>query len=176
MARFTTTLWSINWPICFLVQSELVLKQSASSFCSHFVIMRPSQHLTFHQQPLATWYLTIARFQTGCSQTEVATELRVSECHQQIATERRGRVTERHTSRHTLATSHTDYHFIVNTALRNQMMNATQLQAHLREVRGTQVPLQTIWNHLHQHGLPARWPEMVPSGTGVIVLNGPGRI
>ena len=33
--------------------------------------MRPRQHLTSDQQ-----YLAIARLQTGCSQTEVATELR----------------------------------------------------------------------------------------------------
>ncbi|KAJ8362867.1 hypothetical protein SKAU_G00116980, partial [Synaphobranchus kaupii] len=50
-------------------------------------------------------------------------------------------------------------------ALRNRMMNATQLQAHLREVRGTQVSRQTIRNRLHQRGLRARRPARVPDHT-----------
>ncbi|MED6232706.1 hypothetical protein ATANTOWER_001310 [Ataeniobius toweri] len=50
-----------------------------------------------------------------------------------------GRVTKRHRSGRPLATSHTDDGFIVNSALRNQMINGTQLQAHLTEVRGIQV-------------------------------------
>uniref|UniRef100_A0A665V7J6 Transposase Tc1-like domain-containing protein n=1 Tax=Echeneis naucrates TaxID=173247 RepID=A0A665V7J6_ECHNA len=62
-------------------------------------------------------------------------------------------VTERHRSGRPSATSHTDERFIVNSALRNQMMNATQLQAHFREVRGTQVSRQTIRNRLRQRGL-----------------------
>uniref|UniRef100_A0A667WHT7 Transposase Tc1-like domain-containing protein n=1 Tax=Myripristis murdjan TaxID=586833 RepID=A0A667WHT7_9TELE len=76
-----------------------------------------------------------------------------------------GRVTERHRSGHPLATSHTDDRFIVNSALWNRMMNATQLQARLREVRGTQVSCQTIRNRLHQHGLRARRPARVPDHT-----------
>uniref|UniRef100_A0A667WJH9 Transposase Tc1-like domain-containing protein n=1 Tax=Myripristis murdjan TaxID=586833 RepID=A0A667WJH9_9TELE len=70
-----------------------------------------------------------------------------------------GRVTERHRSGRPLATSHTDDRFIVNSALRNRMMNATQLQAR------TQVSLQTIRNRLHQHGLRARRPARVPDHT-----------
>uniref|UniRef100_A0A3Q2YAR5 Transposase Tc1-like domain-containing protein n=1 Tax=Hippocampus comes TaxID=109280 RepID=A0A3Q2YAR5_HIPCM len=54
------------------------------------------------------------------------------------------------TSRRPLATSNKDDHYIVNNAPRNWMMNATQLKAHLREVRGTQVSRQTIRNRLHQ--------------------------
>uniref|UniRef100_A0A673KE60 Transposase Tc1-like domain-containing protein n=1 Tax=Sinocyclocheilus rhinocerous TaxID=307959 RepID=A0A673KE60_9TELE len=56
-----------------------------------------------------------------------------------------GRVTERHRSGRPLATSHADDRFIVNSALRNRMMNATQLQARLKgEMRGTRVSHQTI--------------------------------
>uniref|UniRef100_A0A667Y6R5 Tc1-like transposase DDE domain-containing protein n=1 Tax=Myripristis murdjan TaxID=586833 RepID=A0A667Y6R5_9TELE len=90
------------------------------------------------------------------SYTEVATELRVSQSvisRLQQRYRETGRVTERHRSGRPLATSHTDDRFIVNSALRNRMMNATQLQARLREVRGTQVSRQTIRNRLHQHGL-----------------------
>ncbi|KAJ8370082.1 hypothetical protein SKAU_G00101100 [Synaphobranchus kaupii] len=125
--------------------------------------MRPRRHLTIDQQ-----YLAIARLQTGCSQREVATELRVSQSvisRLQQRYRETGRVTERHRSGRPLATSHTDDRFIVNSALRNRMMNATQLQAHLREVRGTQVSRQTIRNRLHQRGLRARRPARVPDHT-----------
>uniref|UniRef100_A0A667XNA2 Transposase Tc1-like domain-containing protein n=1 Tax=Myripristis murdjan TaxID=586833 RepID=A0A667XNA2_9TELE len=106
--------------------------------------------------------------QTGCSQAEVATELRVSQSvisRLQQRYRETGRVTERHRSGRPLATSHTDDRFIVNSALRNRMMNATQLKARLREVRGTQVSCQTIRNRLHQHGLRARRPARVPDHT-----------
>ena len=125
---------------------ELVFKQSSSSCCSHFDIMRPRRHLTTDQQ-----YLAIVRLQTGCSQTDVPTELRVSQSvisRLQQRYRETGRVTERHRSGRPLTTSHTDDRFIVN-----RMMNATQLQAHLREVRGTQVSCQIIQNRLHQSGL-----------------------
>uniref|UniRef100_A0A671PR07 Transposase Tc1-like domain-containing protein n=1 Tax=Sinocyclocheilus anshuiensis TaxID=1608454 RepID=A0A671PR07_9TELE len=49
---------------------------------------------------------------------------RMQQRHREI-----GRVTERHRSGRPLATSHADDRFIVNTALQNRMMNATQLQA-----------------------------------------------
>ncbi|KAL7859360.1 hypothetical protein SRHO_G00145070 [Serrasalmus rhombeus] len=64
------------------------------------------------------------------SQTEVATE-----CHQRVVTEiqREWKSHRKHRSGRPLATAHTDDHLIVNSALRNRMMNATQLQAHLRE-------------------------------------------
>uniref|UniRef100_A0A671VKC8 HTH cro/C1-type domain-containing protein n=1 Tax=Sparus aurata TaxID=8175 RepID=A0A671VKC8_SPAAU len=153
----------MNRPIHFLVQLESVFKQSSSSCCSHFDIMRPRRHLTIDQQ-----YLAIARLQTGCSQTEVATELRVSQSvisRLQQRYRETGRVTERHRSGRPLATSHTDDRFIVNSALRNRMMNADQIQAHLREVRGTQVSRQTIRNRLHQCGLRARRPARVPDHT-----------
>uniref|UniRef100_A0A673LUM0 Transposase Tc1-like domain-containing protein n=1 Tax=Sinocyclocheilus rhinocerous TaxID=307959 RepID=A0A673LUM0_9TELE len=67
-----------------------------------------------------------------------------------------GRVTEMHRSGCPLATSHADDRFIVNSALRNRMMNAI-LQTRLREVRGTRVSCQTC--------LRARRPT--PPGTGV---------
>ena len=44
-------------------------------------------------------------------------------------------------------------------------MNATQLQAHLREVRSTQVSGQIIQNSLYQCGLRARLPARVPDHT-----------
>ena len=94
-------------------------------------------------------YLAIAMLQTGRSQTEVATEFRVSQSVISRLQQRHretGRVTERHRSGRPLATSHADDGYIVNNALRNQMMNATQLQARSREVRGTQVSRQTIGN------------------------------
>uniref|UniRef100_A0A3Q3G5H9 Transposase Tc1-like domain-containing protein n=1 Tax=Kryptolebias marmoratus TaxID=37003 RepID=A0A3Q3G5H9_KRYMA len=67
-----------------------------------------------------------------------------------------GRVRERHRSGCPLAKSHTDDCFVVNSALWNRMMNATQLQAHLREVRGTPLSRQTIRNCLHLRGLHRR--------------------
>uniref|UniRef100_A0A3B3QRZ8 Transposase Tc1-like domain-containing protein n=1 Tax=Paramormyrops kingsleyae TaxID=1676925 RepID=A0A3B3QRZ8_9TELE len=76
-----------------------------------------------------------------------------------------GRVTERHRSGRPLATSHTDDRFIVNSALRNRMMNATQFQAQLREERGTQVSRQTIRNCSHQCCLRARRFARVPDHT-----------
>jgi len=86
----------MNRPIHFLVQLELVFKQSSSSCCSHFDIMRPRRQLTIDQQYLAT-----ARLLTGCSQTDVATELRVSQSviiRLQQRNRETGRVTERHRS------------------------------------------------------------------------------
>ncbi|CAK6970414.1 Transposable element Tcb1 [Scomber scombrus] len=150
----------MNRRIHFLIQLELVFTQSSSSCCSHFDIMRPRRHLTIDQQ-----YLAIVRLQTGCSQTVLATELRVSQSvisRLQQRYRENGRFTERHRSGRPLATSYTDDHFIVNSALRNRMTNATQLQAHLREVRGTQVSRQAFRNCLHQHGLRARRPARVP--------------
>uniref|UniRef100_A0A3Q2ZIR4 Transposase Tc1-like domain-containing protein n=1 Tax=Hippocampus comes TaxID=109280 RepID=A0A3Q2ZIR4_HIPCM len=73
-----------------------------------------------------------------------------------------GRVTERCRSRRPLATAHADDRYIVKNALGNRMMNATQLQGRLREVRGTQVSRQTIENSLHQRGLSTRAPARVP--------------
>ncbi|KAJ8371333.1 hypothetical protein SKAU_G00113610 [Synaphobranchus kaupii] len=64
-----------------------------------------------------------------------------------------GRVTERHRSGRPLATSHTDDRFIVNSALRNRMMNATQLQAHLRET-GETVALKKVALRKLEDGIP----------------------
>lgn len=55
------------------------------------------------------------------------------------------RLQQRHRETGTV-TAHADDYFVVNSALRKWMMNATQLQAHLREVRAT------------QHALCAGWP------------------
>uniref|UniRef100_A0A3Q3MSS0 HTH cro/C1-type domain-containing protein n=1 Tax=Mastacembelus armatus TaxID=205130 RepID=A0A3Q3MSS0_9TELE len=89
--------------------------------------MRPRRHLTIDQRYLA-------RLQTGVSQREVATEIGVSQSVISRLRQRyreTGRVTERHRSGRPLATSCADHRLIVNSALRNRMMNATQLQAHL---------------------------------------------
>ncbi|MEQ2231386.1 hypothetical protein ILYODFUR_039068 [Ilyodon furcidens] len=63
----------MNRPKNVLVHSELVFKQSSSSCCLHFEIMRPTQHLTVDQQ-----YLAVARLEAGCPQVEAPIELRVS--------------------------------------------------------------------------------------------------
>ncbi len=149
----------MNWPLNVLVQWQFIFKQSSSSCGSHFDIMRPRRHLTIYQQ-----YLALARLQMGCSQREFATELKVSQSVISRLQQRHretGRVTERYRSGCALATSHADDRFIVNSALWNRIMNATQLQARLREVRGTRASRQIIRNHLHQHGLRARWPARV---------------
>ena len=77
--------------------------------CSHFDILRPRGHLTVDQ-----WLLEIVRLQTGCSQREVAAELRVSSvgCNRKT-----GRVPERHRCGNPLATSDADDPFIVRRAL-----------------------------------------------------------
>lgn len=70
----------------------------------------------------------------------MATELRASQSVIRLQQRYRntGKVTETHRSGRPLATSHTDGCFFVNNALGNRMMkNATQLQAHLRELRDT---------------------------------------
>uniref|UniRef100_A0A672N3I9 Transposase Tc1-like domain-containing protein n=1 Tax=Sinocyclocheilus grahami TaxID=75366 RepID=A0A672N3I9_SINGR len=104
---------------------------------------------------------------------EVTTELTVSQSVISRCKRRHretGRVTERHRSGRPLATSHAEDRCIENSALWNQMMNATQLQA--REVRGTQVSRQTIRNHLHQHGLRARHRNQWPLLSGVTIWAG----
>ncbi|MEQ2210983.1 hypothetical protein XENOCAPTIV_023553 [Xenoophorus captivus] len=102
----------MNRPIHFLLHSQLVFKQS-SSCCSHFDIMRSRRHLTTDQQNHTT-----ARLQIGCSQTEIATELRVSQSVISRLRQRYsepGRVTEMHRSRHPFATSITDDRFSLNS-------------------------------------------------------------
>lgn len=94
----------------------------------------------------------------------------VSQC-QQVAID-----AERRRRGHPLATSHTDDCFIVNSALQNQMITATQLHAHLREVRGNLVLHQTIWNCLHQRCLHARWVPNHTTRHRYIILHGLGSI
>ncbi len=79
----------------------------------------------------------------GCSQREVATELKVSQSVISRLQQRHretGRVTERHRSGRLLATSHADDRYIENSALWNWIMNATSDHS----------------KRLHQHGLHAR--------------------
>lgn len=143
----------MNRPINFLVQLELVFKQSSSSCCSHFD-MRQRHHLTVDQQ-----YLALVKLHTGCSQTELSLSIECRRLQQRYR--EAWRVTERHGSGRPLSISHTDDRFIGNSALRNQMMNATQLQDYLGDVRGTQMSHKTIWNSLHQHGVRDRQPARV---------------
>uniref|UniRef100_A0A3P8RPU7 Transposase Tc1-like domain-containing protein n=1 Tax=Amphiprion percula TaxID=161767 RepID=A0A3P8RPU7_AMPPE len=51
-----------------------------------------------------------------------------------------------------------DDQYLRTYALRHRYATATQLQACLREVRGTRVSRQTIRNRLHRFGLNARRP------------------
>ncbi|MED6274995.1 hypothetical protein CHARACLAT_021936 [Characodon lateralis] len=112
----------MSYPIHFLVQTEFVFKQSSSSCRSHFDIMRPKQHRTIDQQ-----FLAIESLQTGCSWTEAATELRVSQSFISRLRQRSretGRDTKWHRSGDPLTKSHTDDRFIVKRAMQNRMMNA----------------------------------------------------
>ncbi|MEQ2224277.1 hypothetical protein ILYODFUR_005781 [Ilyodon furcidens] len=87
----------------------------------HHNLYRPRRHLTIDQQYLV-------------AQTEVANELKESQSvisRLQQRYRETGIVTERHRGGHPLATSHTYDCFIVNSALQNRMMNATQLWTHL---------------------------------------------
>uniref|UniRef100_A0A3Q3W3U1 Uncharacterized protein n=1 Tax=Mola mola TaxID=94237 RepID=A0A3Q3W3U1_MOLML len=93
-------------------------------------------------------YLATARLQTGCCQREVATELRVLQSVSAGCNRETGRVTERHRSGCSLATSHVDDRIIVNSTLQSRMI-ATQLQASLREVRA--------WARLHLHWTRNQW-------------------
>lgn len=106
-----TDVWSMNQPLHFLVHSELL-------FAVHILT---SWDLTTDQH-----YPAIARHQTGSSQTVVVTESSVTQCHQQVAKELKE--SQRSIEVNVLATSPTDDSFIVNTALRNSMMNVTQLK------------------------------------------------
>uniref|UniRef100_A0A3B1IY54 Transposase Tc1-like domain-containing protein n=1 Tax=Astyanax mexicanus TaxID=7994 RepID=A0A3B1IY54_ASTMX len=131
--------------------------------------MRPRRHLTIDQQ-----YLAIAMLQTGHSQTEVATELRVSQSvisRLQQRYRETGRVTERRRSGRPLATSQADDRYIVNNALRNRMMDATQLQAHLREVRGTQVHHRLAWAREHLRWTRDQWASVLFSDESRFTLS-----
>uniref|UniRef100_A0A3B5ARU7 Transposase Tc1-like domain-containing protein n=1 Tax=Stegastes partitus TaxID=144197 RepID=A0A3B5ARU7_9TELE len=58
-------------------------------------------------------------------------------------------------------TDRNDDQYLRTYALRHRNASATELQAHLRDVRGTRVSRQTICNRLHRFGLNARRPLQV---------------
>ncbi|MED6252661.1 hypothetical protein ATANTOWER_014910 [Ataeniobius toweri] len=88
-----------------------------------------------------------------------------------------GRVTERRRSGRPLDTSQTDDWIIVNRALQNRMMNAPKLQAHLREVKGTQLrPLETVYISLVCVVDDLQGYLTMPPRTGIIVLLVPGSL
>uniref|UniRef100_A0A671U5R4 Transposase Tc1-like domain-containing protein n=1 Tax=Sparus aurata TaxID=8175 RepID=A0A671U5R4_SPAAU len=89
----------------------------------------------------------------GGRQSDVARELGVSQSViSRLASRHRttGRVRDRPRSG-----------YLRTYALRHRYATATQLQAQLRDVRGTRVSRQTIRNRLHRFGLNARRPVQV---------------
>uniref|UniRef100_A0A671UD83 Transposase Tc1-like domain-containing protein n=1 Tax=Sparus aurata TaxID=8175 RepID=A0A671UD83_SPAAU len=72
-----------------------------------------------------------------------------------------GRVCDRPRSGAPQVTDRNDDQYLRTYALRHRYATATQLQAQLRDVRGTRVSRQTIRNRLHRFGLNARRPLQV---------------
>uniref|UniRef100_A0A3Q1D2I3 HTH cro/C1-type domain-containing protein n=1 Tax=Amphiprion ocellaris TaxID=80972 RepID=A0A3Q1D2I3_AMPOC len=121
--------------------------------------MNTRRHLTDVQRHLA-----IARLQVGRSQSDVARELGVSQSViSRLAARHRttGSVGDRPRSGAPQVMDRNDDQYLRTYALRHRYATATQLQACLREVRGTRVSRQTIRNRLHRFGLNARRPLQV---------------
>uniref|UniRef100_A0A3P8RZ38 HTH cro/C1-type domain-containing protein n=1 Tax=Amphiprion percula TaxID=161767 RepID=A0A3P8RZ38_AMPPE len=98
-------------------------------------------------------HLAIARLQVGRSQSDVARELGVSQSVIiRLAARHRttGSVGDRPRSGAPLVMDRNDDQYLRTYALRHRYATATQLQACLREVRGTRVSRQTIRNQLHR--------------------------
>uniref|UniRef100_A0A671VCX3 Transposase Tc1-like domain-containing protein n=1 Tax=Sparus aurata TaxID=8175 RepID=A0A671VCX3_SPAAU len=72
-----------------------------------------------------------------------------------------GRLADRPRSGAPRVTDRNDDQYLRTYALRHRYATATQLQAQLRDVRGTRVSRQTIRNRLHRFGLNARRPLQV---------------
>uniref|UniRef100_A0A3B3SK33 Transposase Tc1-like domain-containing protein n=1 Tax=Paramormyrops kingsleyae TaxID=1676925 RepID=A0A3B3SK33_9TELE len=95
----------------------------------------------------------MARLRVGGRQSDVARELHVSQS-----------VISRLASRHRTTDRVQDRPrsgYLRTYALRHRHATATQLQACLRDARGTRVSRQTIRNRLHRFGLNARRPLQV---------------
>ncbi|MEQ2158787.1 hypothetical protein GOODEAATRI_015948 [Goodea atripinnis] len=99
-------------------------------------------------------------------------------CHQEVATEiqRNWNSHRKAKSGHPLVTFYTDNCFIVNSVLRNWMMNATQLQRHLGgseahkcHVRSFETISISVVFILDGH-------MITPPDTDIIALHGPGSI
>uniref|UniRef100_A0A3B5B5P7 Transposase Tc1-like domain-containing protein n=1 Tax=Stegastes partitus TaxID=144197 RepID=A0A3B5B5P7_9TELE len=104
-------------------------------------------------------HLAIARLQVGGRQLDVARELGVSQSViSRLASRHRttGTVRDRPRSVAPRVTDRNDDQYLRTYALRQCYASATELQARLRDVRGTRVSRQTIGNRLHRFGLNAR--------------------
>lgn len=104
-------------------------------------------------------HLAVARLRTGSRQVDVAAELGVSQSVVSRLFRRyrdTGSVRERDGRGRRSATDRDDERCIRMFALRNRTTNATLVQLHLRETRGTRVSRQTIRNRLHAAGLRSR--------------------
>ncbi|KAL0202751.1 hypothetical protein M9458_000769 [Cirrhinus mrigala] len=121
--------------------------------------MNTRRHLTDEQRHLA-----MARLRVGGRQSDVTRELGVSQSViSRLASRHRttGRVHDRPRSGAPRVTDCNDDQYLRTYALRHRYVTATQLQARLRDVRGTRVSRQTIRNRLHCFGLNARRPLQV---------------
>ncbi|KAI3367222.1 hypothetical protein L3Q82_008273 [Scortum barcoo] len=121
--------------------------------------MNTRRHLTDKQRHLA-----IACLRVGGGQSDVARELGVSQSViSRLASRHRttGRVRDRPRSGAPRLTDRNGDQYLRTYALRHRNATATQLQARLRDVRGTRVSRQTIRNRLHRFGLNARRPLQV---------------
>ncbi|RXN05943.1 Transposable element Tcb1 [Labeo rohita] len=121
--------------------------------------MNTQRHLTDEQRHLA-----MARLRVGGRQSDVARELGVSQSViSRLASRHRttGRVHDRPRSGAPRVTDRNDDQYLRTYALRHRYATATELQARLRDVRGTRVSRQTIRNRLHRFGLNARRPLQV---------------
>uniref|UniRef100_A0A3B4Z752 Transposase Tc1-like domain-containing protein n=1 Tax=Stegastes partitus TaxID=144197 RepID=A0A3B4Z752_9TELE len=95
----------------------------------------------------------------GGRQSDVARELGVSQSViSTLASRHRttGTVRDRLRSGAPRVTDRNDDQYLRTYALRHRYASATELQARLRDVRGTRVSRQTISNRLHRFGLNAR--------------------
>ncbi|KAI3376763.1 hypothetical protein L3Q82_000365 [Scortum barcoo] len=113
--------------------------------------MNTRRHLTDEQRHLA-----IARLQVGGRQSDVARELGVSQSViSRLASRHRtaGRVRDRPRSGAPQVTDRSDDQYLRTYALRHRNATATQLQARLRDVRGTRVQTN------HSQPTPPLWLE-----------------
>uniref|UniRef100_A0A3B3RHT8 Transposase Tc1-like domain-containing protein n=1 Tax=Paramormyrops kingsleyae TaxID=1676925 RepID=A0A3B3RHT8_9TELE len=106
----------------------------------------------------------MARLRVGGRQSDVARELGVSQSViSRLASRHRttGRVHDRPRSGAPRVTDRNYDQYLRTYALRHRHATATQLQACLRDARGTRVSRQIIRNRLHRFGLNARRPLQV---------------
>uniref|UniRef100_A0A3B5AWL8 Transposase Tc1-like domain-containing protein n=1 Tax=Stegastes partitus TaxID=144197 RepID=A0A3B5AWL8_9TELE len=121
--------------------------------------MNTRRHLTDEQRHLA-----IARLRVGGRQSDVARELGVPQSViSRLASRHRttGSVRDRPRSVAPRVTDYNGDQYLRTDELRHRYASATELQACLRDVRGTRVSRQTIRNRLHCFGLNARRPLQV---------------